>query len=68
MIFYELDENGDGVLSREELQNGIQLFQERFGTENVNVDEILKRIDIDGSGTVDIKEFITATMNLKNVA
>jgi Ca2+-binding EF-hand superfamily protein len=36
--------------------------------EVVDVDEILKRIDFDGSGTVDIKEFITATMNLKKVS
>jgi hypothetical protein len=33
----------------------------------VDVDMLLSRIDIDGNGTIDIKEFITATMNLKGV-
>jgi calcium-dependent protein kinase len=70
MIFYSLDENGDGILSKDELCKGIALFCEKFGLkkETMDIDEIIKRIDIDGSGTVDIKEFITATMNLKNVA
>jgi len=32
-----------------------------------NIDELIKRIDIDGSGNIDIKEFITASMNLKDM-
>ena len=64
-----LDDNGDGVLSLEEIKKGIDLFREKFNLgETINADEILARIDIDGSGTIDIKEFISATMNMKNVA
>jgi calcium-dependent protein kinase len=33
MIFYNLDENGDGVLSRDELRKGIDVFGEKFGIE-----------------------------------
>lgn len=32
-----------------------------------DIDDIIMRIDIDGSGTVDFKEFLTATMNAKRV-
>ena len=65
-----MDDNGDGVLSRQEIKKGIDLFREKFdlGDEFLTADQILERIDIDKSGTVDIKEFITATMNLKNVS
>ena len=35
--------------------------------EEIDVDLLLAQIDIDGNGTIDIKEFITATMDLKNV-
>ena len=64
-----LDDNGDGVLTKDEIIKGISLFRERFDLgETVDADTILARIDIDGSGTIDIKEFITATMNMKNVS
>ena len=64
-----IDENGDGVLSKEELTKGMDLFKQKFGLEGefADIDGLLKRIDLDGSGNVDIKEFITATINLKSV-
>ena len=34
----------------------------------LSVDDIIKRIDLDGNGTIDIKEFISATINLKEVS
>eukprot|EP00347_Sterkiella_histriomuscorum_P009461 403341129 len=68
-IFQALDENGDGVVTRDELRKGIDLFQTTFGLEGefLDIDNLLQKIDIDGSGNIDIKEFITATMNLKDV-
>lgn len=46
----------------------MQKIQERFGENNIgDVDELMMRIDIDGSGTIDIKEFITAAINLQEV-
>jgi Ca2+-binding EF-hand superfamily protein len=64
-----IDENGDGVLTKEELTKGMDLFKQKFGLEGLfsDIDDLLKRIDLDGSGNVDIKEFITATINLKSV-
>lgn len=64
-----MDENGDGVISKEELRNGIDLFRSKFGVEGEfdDIDALIQRIDIDGSGNIDIKEFITATMNLKDM-
>jgi Ca2+-binding EF-hand superfamily protein len=32
-----------------------------------DIDDIIMRVDIDGSGTVDFKEFLTATINAKRV-
>ena len=33
-----------------------------------NVDDLIDRIDIDGNGTINIKEFITAATNLKDMS
>jgi len=64
-LFKEFDEDGNGVLSRDELLKGITKYNSRFGDcALLDIDEMIKRIDIDGSGTIDIKEFITATINL----
>lgn len=64
-----IDVNGDGVLTKEELRKGMDLFGMKFdlGGNYQDVDDLLKRIDVDESGNIDIKEFITATMNLKTV-
>lgn len=32
-----------------------------------DIDDIIERIDVDGSGTIDFKEFLTATMNAKRL-
>jgi Ca2+-binding EF-hand superfamily protein len=45
------------------------LFSTKFGDDIANsVDEIIARVDIDGSGTIDIKEFITASMNMRDMS
>jgi Ca2+-binding EF-hand superfamily protein len=33
-----------------------------------DIDDLIQKIDFDGSGTVDIKEFIAATINLKDAS
>ena len=30
-IFYELDENGNGVVSLEEMENGMEMFSQKAG-------------------------------------
>ena len=67
-MFQEIDENNDGVLSRSEIRRAIRLFTSKFGDDIAdNVDDIIARIDIDNSGTIDIKEFITASMNMRDM-
>eukprot|EP00362_Geleiidae_sp_MMETSP1317_P002440 CAMPEP_0201282566 /NCGR_PEP_ID=MMETSP1317-20130820/6014_1 /ASSEMBLY_ACC=CAM_ASM_000770 /TAXON_ID=187299 /ORGANISM="Undescribed Undescribed, Strain Undescribed" /LENGTH=65 /DNA_ID=CAMNT_0047595675 /DNA_START=1008 /DNA_END=1205 /DNA_ORIENTATION=+ len=61
-LFTALDENGDGVLSKEELLKGYQQHMSRQEAET-EVERIFQEVDTDGSGAIDFTEFITATMN-----
>lgn len=61
-MFKQLDVNGDGKLSKDEILDG---YEEAFGTA-LNVDDVNKmfnEIDIDGNGSIDYTEFVMATMN-----
>lgn len=58
--FLVLDKNGDGVLSREELQVGISAFS---GNLFENIEKLLEKVDEDGSGTINYSEFLTAAVN-----
>ena len=63
-VFKELDDNGDGILSYEELKKG---FKSYFGdSKNMEKEfnELMKLIDTDGNGTVEYQEFIRATCDL----
>lgn len=57
-IFQELDKNGDGSISFEELQHG--LGKRENGEELL---AILKAADTDGNGTINYTEFLAATMS-----
>ena len=59
VLFEGLDVNGDGRLSREELQKG---FKEYCAGCSSNVDDIIAQCDIDGNGFVDYSEFLTAVV------
>lgn len=61
-----MDVNGDGKLSKEEIQNG---YAEYFGKQltNEQVDEMFAQVDADGNGDIDYSEFVVATMNEKNL-
>jgi calcium-dependent protein kinase len=65
-IFRDLDENGDGMLSKEELLNG---YEKSFGVpiNEEEVDKMFSAIDTDGSGTIDYTEFVVATVNEKSL-
>lgn len=64
-----MDQNGDGTISKEELAKGIEIFKQKFGLKGDlgDIDDIIARIDVDGNGTIDFKEFLTATINAKRV-
>ena len=64
-----MDYNGDGTITRDELMKGIDIFREKFGLKGDigDIDDIISKIDIDQSGTIDFKEFLTATINSKKV-
>lgn len=59
-IFQEIDQNGDGKLSRDELINGFSKFTILSG---IDVDELMSKCDADGNGFIDYTEFLTATVN-----
>merc|ERR1712072_945858 len=62
-MFVSMDVNGDGMLSMEELQNGLKTS----GLDEVNDSfaEMMMALDADGSGKIDYSEFVAATMNKK---
>mmetsp|Transcript_14376 Transcript_14376/g.13962 ORF Transcript_14376/g.13962 Transcript_14376/m.13962 type:complete len:149 (+) Transcript_14376:1298-1744(+) len=64
-----LDEDGDGVLSKEELQKGMEILMEKYGTKEgfSDIDCLIKNIDMDGNGKVDIQEFIAAVIDHKDL-
>lgn len=63
-VFMTLDTNKDGRLSREELMTGFDRLG--LGTEE-DVVRIMENCDTDGSGYIELTEFVTATLNWKRV-
>lgn len=61
-VFHELDANGDGTLSREEVRVG---YGKYFGivVDEEELDALFNSIDIDGSGKIEYSEFVLASMN-----
>merc|ERR1740115_327631 len=65
-VFRAMDVNGDGKLSKEEIQNGYHKFFGR-SLNDEEIDEMFDKVDADGSGEIDYSEFVVATMNEKNL-
>ena len=65
-IFKELDESGEGLLSKEELKKGYKKFFTDSLTDS-EFDEIMKTIDQDKSGQISIEEFLLLTVKYENL-
>jgi len=59
--FMMLDRNGDGLLTVNELKEGLQ----KSGVKDIppDIQEIMKDVDSDGSGNIDYTEFLAATLD-----
>ena len=67
IIFNELDENNDGVLTYDEIRKG---FKKYFINEIIaekEVEDIISRIDQDKNECIEYEEFIRATVDLDNL-
>ena len=62
-LFKKLDRDNNGTLSKQDLINGISLFNNITERE---IDSIMNEVDVDKSGEIDYSEFVTAAIN-KNI-
>jgi len=62
-IFMQLDKNGDGSLTVQEIREGLQ----KAGMKEVppDLEQLMKEVDSDGSGVIDYTEFLAATIDKK---
>jgi calcium-dependent protein kinase len=60
-VFMALDDNGDGLLTVNEMKVGLQ----KSGLKEIPADmkQIMEDVDADGSGVIDYTEFLAATMD-----
>lgn len=49
-VFKILDKNGDGKLTREELEEG---YKKSVPIDAIEINELMKKLDNDGSGSID---------------
>jgi calcium-dependent protein kinase len=64
-VFLELDRDGNGKLSKEELVTGYKrVFGDGYPAEE-EVDKIMEKLDIDHSGHIELTEFVMATLDKK---
>merc|ERR1711972_648116 len=62
-FFISLDTNNDGLLTLEELDNGLE--QRGFQKTKSEVQQIMSSVDIDGNGVIDYTEFLAAALDHK---
>ncbi|KAI5084133.1 hypothetical protein GOP47_0000302 [Adiantum capillus-veneris] len=64
-MFKNMDTDGNGMISYEELKAG--LAKQGATLAESEVKQLLDAADVDGSGTIDYMEFISATMHISKV-
>ena len=64
-IFYKIDSNLDGKLSKEELMNAYKLSGIKI--KKSQLDKIINSMDFDNNGYIEYEEFIRATISKENL-
>lgn len=64
-VFRDMDVNGDGVLSLEEVAAGFRKIYGEDSPGQSEIEEFFKSADLDGSGEIDYTEFCAAGMGRK---
>ena len=63
-LFNQIDQNGDGRITKEELYNGLQQYLDKTGDElKREVELIFSHIDADHNGFIEYEEFIRAAID-----
>jgi len=65
-VFREIDKNGDGKLSRQELLDEYMKTMDQE-TAEAEVNQVMARVDTDHSGFIDYTEFLRASLDMKKV-
>ena len=58
--FEQFDANGDGVLTKDEFQRGLRRLEPPIDLDRDQMDELMRVIDADGDGAIDLNEFLRA--------
>lgn len=65
--FQMLDKDNDGVLSKQELINGLSKVFGKQAFLHEEIDQLLDNIDLNGNGVIDYSEFVTATSDYQKL-
>ena len=63
-IFSRLDSDNNGVITMDELRDGLVKWGVKNGELETQVARMMRKMDMDGSGTIDLEEFMSATMSM----
>jgi len=61
--FFSLDKNQDGLISHQEIYNGLYTAFGAWIEWSNEYQEIMSKLDTNGDGKIDYSEFITAAVN-----
>ena len=66
-MFKRLDKSNDGKLQIDELKAGLDELAAFFQYQDINYEELLKAMDVDGDGEIDFTEFISAAFDKRTL-